>query len=1258
MDPALWELLEAGDQADEVAAIIRLEQPNTIPQGVRIVSQFGTIATCRMSRGSIPTIWADGAIASVKASRLLTPEPSINLEEQLPVSEQWSDRRRPSLPETGRGMVIGVVDWGFDFAHPDLCQTDGTTRILALWDQRSRPHQIPVQPYGYGVVYNQSQIDHALQTANPYQTLGYHPAEVDTKEEGAHGTHVASIAGGNGRGGGPVGVAPEAAFVLVHMSSPAFQKHDNLGNSVSLLEAVDFIAKIAGDRPWVINLSMGRHGEPHDGTTLVEQGLDAIVSGALGRAIVQSTGNYYDRRIHTQGQLRLGQTHSFTWHVDPADITPNQLEIWYSGKDTFEIELRSPNGVLLPTAPLGERTVLQLGDQTIGKLYHRRHEPNNHDHQIQIFLYTTAPPGDWQVRLRASDWVDGRFHAWIERDVALPGCQSHFAPEDAVSECTTGTICNGFRTIAVGAYNPHLEDRPIAPFSSSGPIRDGREKPDLAAPGVAILAARSAPRHAAVTPLLTRKSGTSMAAPHVTGTIALMFEAAQHPLPIVETRRLLLSNAEVPDQGRSRSRLGHGYLDIAAAVMAARDWGDRPQSPSSCRSPSSTLRLPPLEVVGMATDVSDIQDAVLDTDIYSPSSFDDSAPLGLGAALQSPEEVPTGVDAVASTPDWAVGSAPNWTDDLDNDWNELNDDGTVLNQEGGGVLGSLVDLAESIVHGDRLDPRAESISEWGDLWTELMARIYQSPSSDISTSDLFECLGHPAALNSQPMPEITVIASPRTPLEQPLQPGDVLLRHCGETHHTHAAVLATGELYDPRSLHSSGWEMEAAGAGYYAAVVETGAIPHCTHHPYARRIADAQGYLPYGQMVVRLQPPDNQRWHESDLDLSEATTTIPVIVRNRILNHETVSGCPIELVGTAAPTATTNRAGRATLDLAGLADGVYRLRAIHPSSTPDRVGPAIAPTAPRPSRIWRPFETEITVTRGRLTAVGSADAVLAGRTLTLKLQPVWMASPNRSARSETIDLCVVHHTGGTRASSAVNTFLSPNRASAHYVIDTDGQIIKMVHESEQAFHAGNSHWLGRDRVNAFSVGIEIVNRSAPYTSAQMPAVVALLQEIRAAYSTIPANQVVGHSDIATSAQTPRRLGRKASDPGVHFDWATLEAAGLGHTLSSGPLNPSAYGGFFTSFPDERLRQDDNDARQIVGGRHRPAFTTAVIAELQTDLSQIGYYCPITGRFDVSTVMAVRMFQDRFFSGSRRRSDPAFRAGQVDSITAMAIKNVR
>src|SRR5205085_6420538 len=131
------------------------------------------------------------------------------------------------------------------------------------------------------------------------------------------------------------------------------------GDSATLHEAIDFISRTAAGRPWVINLSMGRHGEQHDGTTLIEQGLDAAVRGAAGRAICLSAGNYYNKRTHASGQLRPTQQRTLAWVVNtnqPSEY--NQLEVWYSWQDRFEVSVKSPDGSIAAYARLGEKVKL------------------------------------------------------------------------------------------------------------------------------------------------------------------------------------------------------------------------------------------------------------------------------------------------------------------------------------------------------------------------------------------------------------------------------------------------------------------------------------------------------------------------------------------------------------------------------------------------------------------------------------------------------------------------------------------------------------------------------------------------------------------------------------------------------------------------------------------------------------------------------------------------------------------------------------
>src|SRR4051812_37422076 len=305
MDPALRELLR-GEPADQVIeAIIRFRRPRVELPGVRIVTRFGSIATCRLLLADVPRVWADRDVVSLKAARTLGEEQLGPSQEGRAEAAGTTDsvdllpavtRRPPGLGLTGATVLMGGVDWGFDPDHPNFKRPDGSTRLIALWDQRPSTGPAP-EPYGYGTLHTRERIDAALRTGSPFRALDYYPEDADRGGGGAHGTHVLDIAAGNGAVG-PSGLAPEADLVFVHLADQGTGGFSNLGNSVRLLEAVHFIARTAGDRPWVINLSMGRMGGPHDGETPTELALDELLASAPGCFVTQSAGNYHEARTH------------------------------------------------------------------------------------------------------------------------------------------------------------------------------------------------------------------------------------------------------------------------------------------------------------------------------------------------------------------------------------------------------------------------------------------------------------------------------------------------------------------------------------------------------------------------------------------------------------------------------------------------------------------------------------------------------------------------------------------------------------------------------------------------------------------------------------------------------------------------------------------------------------------------------------------------------------------------------------------------
>ncbi|RDS81104.1 hypothetical protein DWU98_11170 [Dyella monticola] len=909
MDSGLWELYEFGNQDDEVAAIIRLGHHSALPKGVRVVAQFSDIITARLKRSNIPAVSSAPEVASMVAGDAYNgPEVEItdvdmkdaDLKEGSDYVVQPSDIRRPAdQTATGRGVIAGFVDWGLDFAHPDFRNPDGSTRILALWDQRGGKRPDSPTPYGYGVVHSREAIDRALKQKDPYAALHYDPADADTGI-GCHGTHVASIAAGSGGTDRPSGIAPEANLVFVHNSPWDEEISDKLGDSVTLLEGIDFIARTAGNRPWVINLSMGRHGEQHDGSTLIERGLDAAIRSEPGRAICMSAGNYFDKRIHASGQLRPTQERTFVWNINGGKPTDaNQLEIWYSWEDKFEVAIRSPDGDITARVKIGEKAKLLLGGKEVGNIYHRGQEPDNLDNHITIMLYKEAPAGGWDVTIVGADVIHGNFHAWIEREVACPGCQSQFSKEDADPTSTTGTICNGRRTIAVGAYDRHDPERRIGHFSSVGPTRDGRRKPDLCAPGVSVLAARSSPKQrSGKVPLLTVMSGTSMAAPHVSGVVALMFQAAPRRLRIEETHNLLLESAErvsVPED--IPDRIGIGFLDVNASVEAARkvSAGQQTVKPVAAHTPVA----PPVKAAPKAdVEADEAYESMASGAIATESSVArvQTAPMdsvGLAAPSVSMEGTQAAHSFAQQTRGRAgdgIGSAaPTQVSAMEVSSARSRRHASTSRAETASVGGEASRVAPVLPSLELIELADQVATEWprSRSSTPIMHEVFaRSGLSEALTTDatgglaspreIFEAFAYPsnAGKRAQFERNFDVIGLPRARLTGDLREGDILIRHM-DGDFAHTSFIASPKLSSREALASDGLRGEGASEGYYVQVVDTGARAHGLSEGFARRITESTGLMPGDSMVLRLRrggaegesihPSNNDRaaWSES-----------------------------------------------------------------------------------------------------------------------------------------------------------------------------------------------------------------------------------------------------------------------------------------------------------------------------------------------------------------------------------------------------------
>ena len=567
----MTKVASASTDSDEVSVIARVtnfaawrklgevREPNEIGRnGANEIIVTGRVPIHRVER-----VREHPFVLSLKAPRPMQPMLAATTQETL---------ARPALLPVGHranggsGVVVGIIDYGGDFMHDNFRKNGGSTRLSVLWDQNGG--NSPSSPFGYGQEHGAVAINMALKQVDPYVSLGYDPLLFDTGD-GAHGTHVMDIAAGNGRGSNVAGMAPEAELVFVNVT------HDrdpdstgvvgqSFGDSVTLLEAIKYVFDKAGAKPCVINVSLGTNGGPHDGTTLLEQGIDSLLTAKPNRAVVIAASNSFEDGIHAAGNVKQGGMVDLRWQVAANLSRDIELEVWYEGGDRLAVDLIAPNGVLLASVAPGNNIQVTSGSQIAAFVANRLNDPNNDDNMIGVFLSKGMPGGTYIVRLRGDTIVNGGFHAWIERDNNF---QSEFQPPHD-NRHTIGSISCGTKLIAVGSYNAHESTKPLSSFSSAGPTRDGRQKPEVSAPGHLVWAARSGSKDR-----ITQMSGTSMAAPAVAGLIALVFAEAKQRglnLSIDQTRKIVIDCARrTPPAGSAwHDRYGHGRVSAAAAVQA------------------------------------------------------------------------------------------------------------------------------------------------------------------------------------------------------------------------------------------------------------------------------------------------------------------------------------------------------------------------------------------------------------------------------------------------------------------------------------------------------------------------------------------------------------------------------------------------------------------------------------------------------------------------------------------------------------------
>ncbi|MBQ7916105.1 MAG: S8 family serine peptidase, partial [Firmicutes bacterium] len=405
------------------------------------------------------------------------------------------------LPTTydlhGAGTLVGIMDSGIDYMHPAFITPEGESRIAALWDQTLDGEQF----------FTKEQITTAIRSSDPYSV-------VPSRDTLGHGTQVAGIAAGNGRGGdGRIkGVADQAELIVVKLTeNPGY----GFSKTTSAMRALKYIIETAQamGKPVAVNVSMGTNMGGHDGQSLFESYIDDWSTRWLNSLVI-AVGNEGNAARHTSGVLTEGEQDKIEVNVGEGRSSI-LFQIWKEFADRFYINVTSPSGQNTGFVRDGSGAFVTIIDGTQVLIYFGEPNPYSGASTIFINLFSegTVRPGLWSIYLQGASVLDGEYNIWMTGVDGNRG-DTYFLTPDVQTTITMPVTARS--VLGVTAYN-HVTGA-IAPFSGQGYSRTGQIiRPDLAAPGVDVLTAVSGGGYG-------EASGTSIAAPFVTGAAALLME--------------------------------------------------------------------------------------------------------------------------------------------------------------------------------------------------------------------------------------------------------------------------------------------------------------------------------------------------------------------------------------------------------------------------------------------------------------------------------------------------------------------------------------------------------------------------------------------------------------------------------------------------------------------------------------------------------------------------------------------------------------
>ena len=466
----------------------------------------------------------------------------------------------PLLQLKGNGVMIGFIDTGIDYENKIFRNADGSTRIAGIWDQTIQSGKKP-EGMPYGSEYTKEMIEEALKSSDPKKI-------VPSSDLNGHGTFSASIAaGGEEEEEQFLGAAPYAEIGVVKLKEAkqylkdfyfiprevsCFQENDIMLG----IQYLDALAK-KKNQPLIICLPLGTNMGDHNGSSPLSRMLCEYAS-VYGRAVVTGAGNEANQRHHYYGIVEEEQTETIEIRVEEG-MKGFQLELWTEIPNIFIASILSPGGERMPFVPIrqqGNGIVYHFVLEKTRVFLDYRLFVERTNSQLIFFRFENPVSGIWKIEVKAEQISDGKFHMWLPASSFLGGELYFLVPNPDWTITEPGCVWNIMTT---AHYNG--DNNSIAIDSGRGYTRNGRLKPDFAAPGIRIKGLLPGGR-------FEEKSGSSVSTAITAGACALLMEwlyyqTGKRNVDSMQIKNLLILGTERDENELYPNRQwGYGSLDL------------------------------------------------------------------------------------------------------------------------------------------------------------------------------------------------------------------------------------------------------------------------------------------------------------------------------------------------------------------------------------------------------------------------------------------------------------------------------------------------------------------------------------------------------------------------------------------------------------------------------------------------------------------------------------------------------------------------